>query len=372
MLLWHIGSIGWLLAISEGVFAILANSIIYSLVLSITFFINKKFKVVFFITIWLVFEISINTFSYSTPLLTIGNAFSNQVYLIQWYKYLNTIAGSFWFLLFSALIYKKKYFLFLLTFTIPTLLSISLLNNKIIFKKNNLKISIFNSENFIKKKTNNYISLYVDKNKEAFLNSDILLCPELMININSVNYKENFEYKIFKRLIEKKIVEKIIIGADITFYNSKHINSALILTNEKTYLKIKKKLVPYTEYMPKFLFFKIKKKSYIYNFKDDVNLIKKLKFNPIICYESFFPFYVSNNSSSSKLLIVIASEQFLKNSYFGRKQYNNILKLRAIENNSALIKCSSFSNSILINSKGNIIDTSNNEEFYTFNVTLKK
>jgi glycerol-3-phosphate dehydrogenase len=48
-------------------------------------------------------------------------------------------------------------------------------------------------------------------------------------------------------------------------------------------------------------------------------------------------------------------------------QYNNILKLRAIENNLPIVKCSSFGNSVFINQKGVITGNSKNKEFYTFN-----
>ena len=45
----------------------------------------------------------------------------------------------------------------------------------------------------------------------------------------------------------------------------------------------------------------------------------------------------------------------MENSYFGKKQYTDIIRLRAIENSKYLIKCSYNGNSYVISSKGKII-----------------
>ena len=44
-------------------------------------------------------------------------------------------------------------------------------------------------------------------------------------------------------------------------------------------------------------------------------------------------------------------------SYFAKKQYNNIVRLRAIENNRYLIKNSFEGTSLVFSAKGNIIET---------------
>ena len=50
----------------------------------------------------------------------------------------------------------------------------------------------------------------------------------------------------------------------------------------------------------------------------------------------------------------------MKNSYYGEKQYTNIIRLRAIENQKYLIKCSYNGKSYIISPKGDVIQHLNN------------
>lgn len=60
-------------------------------------------------------------------------------------------------------------------------------------------------------------------------------------------------------------------------------------------------------------------------------------------------------------MYLLSSEKFFNNSTWGKIQYNNILKLRCIENKTPLIKSSNYGNSFVISSKGKVLFKSNNE-----------
>ncbi len=370
ILAWHIGAIGWLINVDNGIAALLANSIIYTTPLAIIYFIPKNKKILLLIPIWLTFEILVNTISFSTPLLTIGNTFSTQVSLIQWYKYSSVIGGSFWFLLITFLLYKRKYSYFTILLIIPSIFSLFLYNVNLKTYNGTLKITIFNSSFLSNKKVlERNKALYILNKLNHYQNSDLLLLPESTITFNSKFYKNTINYKILNEMVTNQKIKNILFGANIKVDKIKRINTGIFLTKNKTYIKVKKKLVPYTESIPKLINYFYKKDNFSYNFKDNSNeIVKKYHFTPLICYESFFPFFVSKKSIKSKLIIVISSEQFMKKTNYGKMQYNNILKLRAIENSLPLIKCSDGGNSILINEHGVTIDESNFEEFHTFKI----
>ncbi len=369
MLLWHLGATGWLITIDSGVFAILANSIIFSVPFAIVFISKKIPKQILLIFIWVLFEILINSFSFSTPLLTIGNALSNQIYIIQWYKYTSVIGGSVWLLLITYFIFNRKKSITLILLVLPSFISIVIFykskNNNLQLKKQ-LTATIFNPQ-YHKANSSSDLSLYV-QNKLQY-KTDLLIMPESIIQFNSINYTNTLTYKIFQKIILKNNLQNIFFGVDIKYKKNKRLNAALFLSKNHSLLKVKKKLVPYSEYLPKIFSFLNSKPSYIFNVKDDSNkIILNYHITPVICYEAFFPFYISKNSTNSKLILLIASERFLNGSYYGKKQYNNILKIRAIENNLPIIKCSSYGNSMLINEKGIIVDASDNKEFYNFKI----
>ncbi|WP_019039200.1 hypothetical protein [Psychroflexus tropicus] len=60
-------------------------------------------------------------------------------------------------------------------------------------------------------------------------------------------------------------------------------------------------------------------------------------------------------------MYLLSSEKFFNNTIWGARQYNNILKLRCIENKMPMIKSSNYGSSIMIDSKGNILIELNDE-----------
>jgi len=74
-----------------------------------------------------------------------------------------------------------------------------------------------------------------------------------------------------------------------------------------------------------------------------------------MCYEVIHSNVVAANSVSENLIIVQTSEYFMNNSYFGQLQYDNIIKLRAIENKKTVVKISNGGNSYLTSLKGKLL-----------------
>ncbi|WP_299432065.1 hypothetical protein [uncultured Maribacter sp.] len=118
---------------------------------------------------------------------------------------------------------------------------------------------------------------------------------------------------------------------------------------------MKNRLVPLNEYLPDFLKIIINKDSFQHFANDDEDIIiNQQKFMPLICYEVFYTFFVNQHIRNSPVIYLISSEKFLNDSYYGRLQYDNICKLRAIEQRTPIIKASNYGKSLYIDSKGKI------------------
>ena len=108
LLSWELGALFWMLSIDEGTYGVLII-LIYSLIPFILFFyikkIYSKINILFFIPIWILFEIFNNFSSISFPWLTLGNLFSTNIYLVQWYQHTGVLGGSLWFLTISYFLY---------------------------------------------------------------------------------------------------------------------------------------------------------------------------------------------------------------------------------------------------------------------------
>ena len=141
-------------------------------------------------------------------------------------------------------------------------------------------------------------------------------------------------------------------------YNSiDRFNGISFIDNNNVLFRTKKKYVPISEYTPKVLTPFFGRTTYLKNRNDDNKIIfKKLKSMPFVCYEILFSDFVANHSYNSNLIILLASEDFMHGSFFGKKQYNDLIRIRAIENNRYLIKNSFEGTSFLVSPKGDIVE----------------
>ncbi len=93
-----------------GVFAILANSLLMSLVFLLYHIVAKRtgFSAAsaFLVSIWMVFEKLHLNWDFSWPWLNLGNVFSEYISWIQWYEYTGTFGGTLWVWLLNIAIFK--------------------------------------------------------------------------------------------------------------------------------------------------------------------------------------------------------------------------------------------------------------------------
>lgn len=333
-----------------GILANFANSIYLSLSYLVYRFSKLKYKFILFLITYILLEINHLYWFLNWGWLDIGNVFGNQPIFIQWYKYSNLFFGSFWVLFTSYLFssnYKIKYLKFAVFF-IPIIISILLFfyspNKKSTTEINTTlispKYSVYNFNNLHRAF---YVNNYLDKIKSKNIEHYIFL-PEI--------YFQKTKIQTLDSLI-RNTNHTIISGIELIDTNNNNYN-AFFVKHKNEYLLYKKdKFVPVTEYVPTFLNF-VKKSEYSRRDTDNKDQIKtKLPFDVLICYESIFNQVLKNCEQNT--VFVLASEFFMEHSRIAHNQYNNLLRVKAIEFDKQIIKVSFEGDNIIINPRGEII-----------------
>jgi apolipoprotein N-acyltransferase len=377
ILSWKLGALSWMFYIDKGFFGFLIIFILSLIPFILLFFLKKiiqNINIIVFIFLWFLYELFNNFTNVSFPWLTLGNVFSTNIYLVQWYKYTGILGGSLWFLLVSYFLYcfiKKNNYSYL-KFAFLTFVPLSLLSSYSFFIKKTVNDDVlidktfitFNNEKISDSLKGKELAFYIYKiTKNIESKNKVLLIPESTFRgINMDRYDNALIYNFLKKIITQNGFKEVYFGT--TMYKPKEYisNASIFITEKKHYTKVKEKLIMFNEYVPKMISSVLNKKNfnpYAHDTSDQI--LQDLKILPLICYEAFYSYYVLEKNKDGKLMYLLSSEKFLNNSFWGSNQYNNILKLRCVENEMPLIKSSNNGNSLVINSKGEIIFSSREE-----------
>ena len=419
-LLWNIISTYWLIyATTFGfLFAVLVNSLMMSTVFYLYSIISKnngnKLGYIFLVSIWICFEKFHLYWDFSWPWLNLGNVFSENVKIIQWYEYTGTFGGTLWVLIINILIFisyesykqkrhfKKPIFFTLMLLILPTLVSLIKYYN---FNENGKKVNItiiqpnidpYDEKYKIRNIDNiSYLKSLITKNNIS--NSKIIL-PETYfsegIQLNSYNYNqftENLNSIIKKNnnhLITGFEPYEIIYDKDnISAFSNKInnnrwiniFNSALFLNGNNSSFYHKSKLVVGVEKMPYKNIIEPLLGDILLDFgglsmtrgqqqnRESFYTDKDSYISPIICYESVYGEYVTKYFNKGYgILAIITNDAWWGNSQ-GHKQHMSYARLRAIENRKNIVRSANTGISGLINSRGDIEIKSNYDEEIVLN-----
>jgi apolipoprotein N-acyltransferase len=376
----------WLIPIdkSDGYSAFALNALYLYLSLPLSLVINRitknlKFSFIlsYFFIEWLHFR-----WLFAWPWLTLGNVFGSNITLIQWYKFTGVIGGSAWILTCNYFISQKKFFfkkIFLII--LPITISLFLYYDKPHPKLGKNKFTLILSQPNIKYKDSLDDAERINqvfKNLESTIfkkdSINLILLPELFLN--NEYWKETFLESATYLDLQKYISENyknstLLLGATLRKLksgNNNKVNSHFLFdkfnviiaidSTKKIKYKSKKEFIPKLENWPNPLN-KIIPSSNSANYSKsyDQNYIQvgKTKIFLAICYETLFTNYCSEASQiNSDFMVILASESFLKSNNVALKQYLNICRVRAIENNQYLVKCSNEGYSAIVSPKGEI------------------
>ncbi len=182
------------------------------------------------------------------------------------------------------------------------------------------------------------------------------------------------EILIFKNLISKHFSKKhyIILGTNTSDpITGGYYNSILMVDNDLKIIQSynKRKLVPFGEFLPFENFFNnfgLKKiteghGSFLRGFKNNNLLLDELSILPLICYEIIFTSLIQKSSKDTNLIVNISEDGWFGKS-IGPDQHFAKSILRAIENNTFLLRSANKGVSAIVDNKGNIIKRLNRNE----------
>lgn len=411
-LIYNIGTTWWIYYASPGG-AYLAF-VLNSFLMAITFYlyhiarrnINKKFGLIFLIIFWIGFEHAHYHWELSWPWLTLGNIFSTQPYLVQWYEITGVMGGSIWILLVNYLLFEivllaksnqmnkkkiiwKKSGFCLVIILIPTLFSV---------------LRYFNFDEEINPVEVVVVQPNIDPYNEKFMTDSegqikqmleladatktsqtkFILFPETAISTSfeEKDLTRNSSVQIISDYLTKNPQVHILTGASTyQFFDKKKsiaskeipnsnefiefYNSSLAIDNESEEVIHKSKLVlgvekiPFSQWMPFLEDLSINNggTSGTLGQEKEPKSVRSRNGNyaPVVCYESIYGEFVSQQvQKGAELIFIITNDGWWKDTP-GYKQHNSFASLRAIETRKSVARSANTGTSSFVNQKGDIL-----------------
>jgi len=363
-----------------------------------------------FIIYWLSFEYIFINAELTWPWLNLGNAFANDIKLIQWYEYTGVLGGTLWILILNLILFKaiKSYFdnkklrpsiigfsIYILLLLMPTLISNHIFKN---YKEtgDNINIAVLQPNldpysekyNISQNQQLNTIMTLADSIVDE--NIDYMIAPETAINkaiwennLNTdssilkieefINHYPNLNFIIgastFKKIsIKKKMPAAVRYNEKENFYYVAYNAALQIDTTQQIPIYYKSKLVSGVETMPYLHFFPFLEKL-ILDFggvvgslgtQNERDVFKNsnsgISIAPVICYESAFGEHVSDYIKKGANVIIVITNDGWWGDTPGYKQHLSCSQLRAIENRRSIARSANTGISAFINQRGELIN----------------
>lgn len=417
--LWNILTTWWIMHATElgAALAIFANSFIMSLVFWLAHTARRNMHsnlgYISLVVFWITFEYVHYHWDIEWPWLTLGNAFANQVYLIQWYEYTGVMGGSLWILSLNIILFKLSVELLnktsikylridiisalLLLITPITLSVIMYLNyteaenpkNIVILQPNidpyseeydlvaeneKLQKSIHLARQKTSSETNFIIGPETLFENPSYWNEEELKTNHFINELNSFihqypNAEMVFGVSSYKLYTDEKTASITARRRNGIIYDM--YNTALFLSRDnEQQIYHKTKLVVGVEKMPfmKYLGFLGDividiggTSNSLGRQGEPINFVSKdgVKVAPVICYESVFGSYVAEYvKKGAGLIFIITNDGWWKNTP-GYKQHLSFARLRAIELRRSIARSANTGISCFINQRGDVLKATN-------------
>lgn len=403
---WNIISTAWMVSVNStgGLLIILINSFFMAIVFSGFSQIRRKLEgtsgYFLLVLFWLSYEYYLIHGKPGWPWLVLGNGLGNSVWLVQWYQFTGVLGGSLWvllinILLFRFLIRKTKFetfsqfgftvFVFLLLLLTPLVISLKYFYNVV---HSDRFVSVLLVQTNIDPYTRDFDAIGMDEQLNRLIQLtedniteelDLIVWPETAIDsffiadegdhrlqsiyelISANKSSLLFGAMSFSELEESKEYQGVLRKSDSASFVVS--NSAILIGNDSLSEYRKNILVPGVETAP--VFFHdvfnvgyyaslggVSGSLYTDSKRRVLNLHDSAAIVPVICFESANGEHVAGFSPDRPFVIV----NITNDGWFTRKHaYNQHLlmaRLRAIENNSEVIRVANTGKSARINNRG--------------------
>lgn len=407
LLIWNIGTTYWVYnsTAAGGIFAMVVNALLMTIPFILFYIVRKKtsewFGLLSFVCFYLLFEYWHINWQLSWPWLTLGNAFANNIILIQWYEYTGVFGGSLWILLCNVLIYicikhafKISFLLYTAaTIVLPVIISVIIYYT---YKETGTEIEVvvvqpnFDPYNEKFRSSPRAIPYELQFDRMLSLSEKVrtpatrfILWPETALP-GDVNEDKMIQHQFIPYLTfyAKKNNVSILTGIDshrlldeahktaisrktydgLSYYES--YNTALLVNPDSTLcIYHKSRMVPGVESLPYpeiFGFVSSNLGGIVQSIgKDSIARALKnasgISVAPVICYESIFGEYVSEYMNNGANFIGIITNDGWWGNTQGHKQHFQYARLRAIEQRKSVARSANTGTSGFIDQRGNVL-----------------
>jgi apolipoprotein N-acyltransferase len=403
---WNIISTAWMVSVNStgGVLIIFINSFFMAIVFSGFSQMRRKLRgtsgYFLMIFLWLSYEYYLIHGKPGWPWLVLGNGLGSSGWLVQWYQFTGVLGGSFWVLLINILLFrflsrKTKFetfsqlgftmVVFLMLLLIPLVISLKLFNNKV---PSDHFVSVLLVQTNIDPYTRNFEAIGMDEQLNRLIQLteeniteglDLIVWPETAIDSFFIADKNDQRLQSIHKLIsanetsllfgamsfsevqESEKYKSVLRKSDSASFVVS--NSAILIGKDSLSEYRKNILVPGVETTPVFFhdvfsvgYFAslggVSGSLYTDSTRRVLNLHDSAAIVPVICFESANGEHVAGFSPDRPFVIV----NITNDGWFTREHaYNQHLlmaRLRAIENNSELIRVANTGKSARIDSRG--------------------
>lgn len=415
-LVWNIISAWWIVysTVFGAVSVILLSSILMSFVMFLTYksfeIFGRRIGYLVLVTNWIAFEYLIMNAEISWPWMILGNAFSNNISLIQWYEYTGAFGGSLWILIVNIIIFeiyrlfinkserksKVKAFIILIVIILFPL-GFSLVRYYTYQEKVN-PVSIVLIQPNIDPYTEKFTvpveeqTARILKTAELFSQTEVdyFVAPETAISyaIWENDMPSNKSVLLIKEFLERNEDSKFIVGsmtrvkyvggksasetskriANTDDYYDLFNSSVQVDTSPDILVYHKSKLVSGIETVPYPALFRFAEKYMVklggiagtYGTQADREVFKNkqsgLMVGVPICYESTFGEFISGFVvNGANILFVITNDGWWRDTE-GHKKHMSLSRLRAVETRRSIARSANTGISCFINQRGDVID----------------
>jgi apolipoprotein N-acyltransferase len=414
--IYNVGTTWWIWNADEGgaIFAFVLNSLLMALVFQ-AIHITKKHVgiregITAFVLFWVGFEYLHYYWELSWPWLNLGNVFASSPKFVQWYTFSGVLAGTAWiliinllgYLLFKNIFLKKKNWkeqkqlLILLSVSLIFPITFSLVQYYT-YEEKGIPSEIVVTQPNVDPYNEKFIGSINDQldkicdlaDQKVSDKTDFVLAPETALPF--IFYEEEIQRLIYYHyLVERKAKWKdasLLIGASTKkYFKQKHsrasrkiyggpgyeenYNSSMLIDEyDHTKFVHKSKLVLGVEKVPFSDIFPFLEQLSINNggtsgtlgIEDESQIMtsKGIKIAPIVCYESIYGEFISNQcKKGAELLFIITNDGWWGDTP-GYKQHLALARLRAVENRRSIARSANTGSSCFINQRGDVIQATN-------------
>ncbi len=377
---------------------------------------GDRYRYIALICFWLCFEWIHLQWEISWPWLTLGNAFAQYPFVVQWYEYTGHLGGSLWILIMNVLLYRfilklkskqelKVQDLMYPVFTLFGPIMISMMIYVTYREQGELRHITIVQPNYEPHYQKFSVPEYEQLETFMYLSrkgitdsTDYLLFPETVFgpyDVDKLNERRTIlamqsvldsfprtnwisglvTYKVFQDGEDSGAAREVTIGGEKKRIEIQNSSVQFPSYSDSEYdVHIKSKLVPGAEIFPygKLLFFfkpliKMAGGSVSGHGRQEERTVFKNQYGesvaPVVCYESVYGEYVGQYMRKSANAIFIMTNDGWWDRTPGHIQHLKFAGLRAIEHRRSVARSANTGISAFIDQRGNILSrTRYNEE----------